>query len=143
MGRLSESPYIMGHMLNNKKHHVILITTDSQLQTWAWLERRKLSLVSGILGLGLVLFTALLVVKICLMFQIEELTSKAEISDGVGVEKRLSLTCPYDTGLPAWTKSCSWDGMTGCTNEVRDCIKYDGCAHILWQFQELWRVGRC
>ena len=77
----------MGHILENSKHHVIFITTESQLQTWAWLEKRKLSLVSGILGLGLVFFTALLVVKICLMFHIEELTSKAEISNRVWVEK--------------------------------------------------------
>ena len=77
----------MGHMLDNSKHHVILITTESQLKTWAWLEKRKFSLVSAILGLGLVFFTALLVVKICLMFHIEELTSKAEISNRVWVEK--------------------------------------------------------
>ena len=77
----------MGHKLDNNKHHVILITTESQLKTWEWLEKRKFSLVSAILGLGLVFFTALLVVKICLMFHIEELTSKAEISNRVWVEK--------------------------------------------------------
>ena len=92
----------MGHKLDNNKHHVILITTESQLKTWAWLEKRKFSLVSAILGLGLVFFTALLVVKICLMFHIEELTSKAEISNRVWVEKsKWSLIyCPFP--MPLW-----------------------------------------
>ena len=77
----------MGHMLDNNKHHVILITSDSQLQTWAWLEKKKLSLVSGILGLGLAFLTALLVAKIVLMLRVEELRPSVEFSEGARVEK--------------------------------------------------------
>merc|ERR1712106_113793 len=135
-----------------EKHQVIdlgevpeCLSSDkyAELQIWERFDRRKISLVTGLLQLGVALLVALCVIKLVTMMTTDDTGTGDVYLVTLEQEPKLSLRCTFDTGASPWTKKCSCDGMCGCTVEVKECLRYDGCAHVYAHFQELWRVGRC
>eukprot|EP00092_Neocalanus_flemingeri_P036023 GFUD01039222.1.p1 GENE.GFUD01039222.1~~GFUD01039222.1.p1 ORF type:complete len:147 (+),score=46.58 GFUD01039222.1:96-536(+) len=114
------------------------------LKIWERVERRKMSLVKGLMCVGTALLMVMLVSRMVWALKQDQVGLDGSIQmleivpSGLGHEIDLTVTCTYATGAAPWTKDCSCSGIfhCGCVLEVTQCMKGGGCANICFGKQE-------
>merc|ERR1712183_288783 len=117
------------------------------LKVWERVDRRKMSLVRGLMLVGSALLMVMLVSRMVWTLNlwkqnqigIDGSIQIVDMDNAFGHEIDLSVTCTYATGAAPWTKDCSCSGIfhCGCVLQVTECIKGGGCANICFEKQEL------
>eukprot|EP00092_Neocalanus_flemingeri_P074829 GFUD01092598.1.p1 GENE.GFUD01092598.1~~GFUD01092598.1.p1 ORF type:complete len:164 (-),score=50.08 GFUD01092598.1:138-575(-) len=138
-----------------QKQEVVAVEDVSQpasyatLKIWERVDRRKMSLVKGLMCVGTALLTVMLVSRMVWALKQDQVGLDGSIQmleivpSGLGHEIDLTVTCTYATGAASWTKDCSCYDIfyCGCVLEVTQCMKGGGCANICFEKQEQQEIA--